>query len=44
MVLWLADVVPGTGEVFRYQGLRITVRAADERRIRELSVETEAPA
>lgn len=44
LVLWLADVVPGTGEVFRYQGLRITVRAADERRIRELLVETEAPA
>jgi len=44
LVLWLADVVPGTGEVFRCQGLRITVRAADERRIRELLVETEAPA
>lgn len=44
LVLWLADVVPGTGEVFRCQGLRITVRAADERRIRELFVETEAPA
>jgi len=44
LVLWLADVVPGTGEVFRCQGRRITVRAADERRIRELLVETEAPA
>jgi CBS domain containing-hemolysin-like protein len=42
LVLWLADVVPTVGEVFRYQGLRITVKQADERRIRELLVETEA--
>jgi putative hemolysin len=41
LVLWLADVVPGVGEVFRHQGLRITVLQADERRIRELLVETE---
>lgn len=41
LVLWLADVVPTPGEVFRYQGLRITVKLADERRIRELLVETE---
>lgn len=41
LVLWLADVVPATGEVFRHQGLRITVLQADERRIRELLVETE---
>jgi CBS domain containing-hemolysin-like protein len=34
-------VVPTVGEVFRYQGLRITVKLADERRIRELLVETE---
>jgi CBS domain containing-hemolysin-like protein len=42
LVLWLADVVPSVGDVFRHQGLRITVRQADERRIRELLVETEA--
>ena len=42
LVLWLADVVPAAGEVFRFQGLRITVKLADERRIRELLVETEA--
>ena len=42
LVLWLADVVPTVGEVFRHQGLRITVKLADERRIRELLVETEA--
>jgi hypothetical protein len=28
--------------VFRYQGLRITIKQSDERRIRELLVETEA--
>jgi CBS domain containing-hemolysin-like protein len=42
LVLWLADVVPTVGEVFQHQGLRITVKLADERRIRELLVETEA--
>ncbi len=42
LVLWLADVVPAPGEVFRHQGLRLTVQQADERRIRELLVETEA--
>jgi CBS domain containing-hemolysin-like protein len=41
LVLWLADVVPATGEVFCHQGLRITVLQADERRIRELLVEAE---
>ncbi len=34
-------MVPVPGEVFRHQGLRITVLQADERRIRELLVETE---
>jgi CBS domain containing-hemolysin-like protein len=34
--------VPTPGEVFRHQGLRITVKQADDRRIRELLVETEA--
>jgi CBS domain containing-hemolysin-like protein len=42
LVLWLADVVPAPGEVFRHQGLRITVQQADDRRVRELLVETEA--
>lgn len=44
LVLWLADVVPAVGGVFRHQGLRLTVRQADERRIRELLVETEGQA
>jgi CBS domain containing-hemolysin-like protein len=42
LVLWLADVVPAPGESFRHQGLRITVQQADDRRVRELLVETEA--
>jgi CBS domain containing-hemolysin-like protein len=41
LVLFLADVVPQAGEAFQYRGLRLTVRQADERRVRELLVETE---
>ena len=36
-----ASHIPAPGETVRHQGLRITVRQADERRIRELLVETE---
>ncbi len=42
LVSYLADVIPRTGEVFRYGGLRLTVQQADERRVRELLVETES--
>jgi CBS domain containing-hemolysin-like protein len=41
LALYLADVVPQAGEVFRHRGLRLTVRQADERRVRELLVESE---
>ncbi len=41
LAMFLADVVPAAGESFRYQGLRLTVQQADERRVRELLVETE---
>ncbi len=41
LVMYLADVVPTPGETFRYRGLRLTVKNADERRVRELLVETE---
>lgn len=37
----LAEVVPPVGAVFNYRGLRLTVKSADERRVRELLVETE---
>ena len=45
LVVKLAEVVPPVGAVFSYRGLRLTVKSADERRVRELLVETEgAPA
>lgn len=40
LVVKLAEVVPSPGEVFQYRGVRFTVRAADERRVRELLVDT----
>ncbi|MBN8249682.1 MAG: CBS domain-containing protein, partial [Verrucomicrobia bacterium] len=40
LVVKLAEVVPAPGEVFQYRGVRFTVRAADERRVRELLVDT----
>ncbi|MGZ4961718.1 MAG: transporter associated domain-containing protein, partial [Limisphaerales bacterium] len=39
LVLSELGVVPVVGEVLTFRGLRITVQAADERRIRELLVE-----
>lgn len=38
-VLKLAEVVPPVGGVFQSRGLRLTVREADERRVREVLVE-----
>lgn len=35
----LAEVVPLEGQVFLHRGLRMTVKAADERRVREVLVE-----
>lgn len=40
LVVKLAEVVPTAGEVFTHRGVRFTVRVADERRVRELLVET----
>jgi putative hemolysin len=39
LVVQLAEVVPSPGDVFEFSGLRFTVRAADERRVREVLVE-----
>ncbi len=39
LVMSLAEVVPAPGDVVKYNGLRFTVLAADERRVRELKVE-----
>jgi len=40
----LAEVVPTVGETFSFRGLTLTVKAADDRRVRELLVETGGPA
>lgn len=40
LVVKLADVVPAVGETFNYSGLKLTVKSADERRVRELLVES----
>ncbi len=39
LVLKLAEVVPAVGESFTIRGLRLTVREADHRRVRQLLVE-----
>ena len=39
LVLNKLEVVPGAGDSVTIGGLRLTVQAADERRIRELLVE-----
>jgi putative hemolysin len=39
LVTSLAEVVPAPGETVKYNGLRFTVLAADERRVREVRVE-----
>jgi putative hemolysin len=43
LVTKLAEVVPTPGEIFTHRGLRLTVKAADERRVREVLVETTDP-
>jgi putative hemolysin len=39
LVVKLAEVVPATGTSWMFRGLRLTVREADERRVREVVVE-----
>lgn len=39
LVVKLAQVVPTVGESFIHRGLRFTVKAADERRVREVEIE-----
>jgi CBS domain containing-hemolysin-like protein len=39
VILTEAGVVPSVGDVINFRGLRFTVKAADERRIREMQVE-----
>ena len=39
LVVKLMEVVPAPGESVSYNGLKLTVQAADERRVRELLVE-----
>ncbi|MGO9200196.1 MAG: hemolysin family protein [Limisphaerales bacterium] len=40
LLMWLLDVVPSPGDAANFRGLRLTAKAADERRVRELTVET----
>ncbi len=40
LLMSLLDVVPAIGESAVFRGLKLTVRAADERRVREILVET----
>jgi magnesium and cobalt transporter len=44
LVVKLCEVVPAVGETVSHRGLRFTVKAADERRVRELLVEREGGA
>jgi putative hemolysin len=39
LAVQLAEVVPAAGQSLPFRGLRLTVRAADERRVKELMVE-----
>ncbi|HAB18541.1 MAG TPA: hypothetical protein DCE44_19140, partial [Verrucomicrobiales bacterium] len=41
LVVKLCEVVPEVGESVTYRGLRFTVKAADERRVRELAIQRE---
>ena len=43
LVVKLAEVVPDVGAVFTFRGLRLTVKEANERRVRELLVEALTP-
>ena len=38
-----AEVVPPPGQAVTFQGLRLTAKSADERRVRELLVEVVGP-
>jgi putative hemolysin len=40
LLVSLLEVVPGPGETAQYRGLKLTAQATDERRVRELLVET----
>jgi len=40
LVIHLAEVVPAQGQSVTFRGLRLTATVADERRVRELLVET----
>ena len=40
LLMNLLEVVPGPGEWATYRGLKLTAQVADERRVRELLVET----
>ncbi len=44
LVVKLNEVVPDVGDVLHHRGLQFTVKAADERRVRELLVEREGGA
>jgi CBS domain containing-hemolysin-like protein len=44
LALKLAEVVPAVGDSFRFRGLTLTVQVADERRVRELLVESKGGA
>jgi len=38
----LLDVVPAPGESVSYRGLKLTAQATDERRVKEMLIETTA--
>ena len=40
LMVWLAEVVPATGESVAFRGLKFTAQWVEERRVRELVVET----
>jgi len=42
LVVKLCEVVPEVGAVVAFRGLRLKVASADDRRVRELVVETES--
>ena len=40
LMLALAEIVPTAGEQFQFRGLRLTAKAVDERRVREVYIES----
>jgi hypothetical protein len=40
LAVWLLEVVPTQGEHVSFRGLKLTAHAVEERRVRELVVET----